>query len=135
MFRILLIEDDLPAQTELAEALRALDIQVDTAANPREIEAHLKTCETRPYHVVLTDYWLNWNSHSVSGDYTYREIRLSCGNTLPIIAASSDMPMWENLKAKKNDPHLHLIAKIPRGHGSFWNADATILLLRKLLPL
>jgi CheY-like chemotaxis protein len=124
MLHILLVEDDLQAQAHMAAKLTELGHTVATATTIMELDDRITEYESKNEHIdiFLIDYWLIYSGINIPGTETYYTIRhFECSKT-PIIAASSDMSMWENFARTLNDPNLHLIGKI----SGKWDAQATI---------
>ncbi len=132
--RALIIEDDQVVQDAIAECLRHHSIEVHTASQPRELYDLLGEADDNntPYDVFLADYWLRLNHICVPGSETYHEIRLQCGKLVPIIAASSDMIMWENIRNKYRDTNLHLSNKVNSSGTNYWDEALTLEILTQL---
>lgn len=121
---ILAIEDDQTVQDALVTALKLDGHTVRAADDLKRAEYYLKLAqeENLPFHAILSDFWLESPMGKTSGRETYALVRKYAGPDVPLLCASSDIPMWDQIKQQHEDERMYTRRK-QSGSGSrnYWD--------------
>lgn len=126
MTRILLIEDSLNANLHAQDLLKAAGYTVYGITDFYRLEPHLECSPRGHYDVVLSDYYLDPNAPTITGEDTLAVIR-KFEPGIPIIGSSSTSENWTEL-INKGEANLVFIQK----NAVRWDIPAILAKLAEL---